>query len=385
MIIIKKPPNDSFTLRLFSRLTQHVKVPADIIYTWTLAMDPNINTTYQTDNELYYRKALIENINKDLVVLGVKDHLTCGWFNPYIESKPNLVLYLEDMFNFYHDKTFIVFTSTENLTFDCANVHVINWGGDITNQRREYPTLNPVIDKNFNSTQTYISLNRNHRHHRTFLLSALMGFDLKDTGFITCMFSKELADNIEDMACPIDPKFDSVYRQGYEKLKNAVFDQYDSYKIYPNENNDNVYNFKQCLSNYYKNSFVEIITETSFTEPCYLLTEKTLNSIYGCNFPILLGGQGSVEFLRTIGFDMFDDIVDHSYDTIADPLEKIYFAIERNKHLLNDPVLVKDLWVKNKQRFLNNIDVARVNMYDFYAQRAETQWYNLRHLYENLS
>jgi hypothetical protein len=211
-----------------------------------------------------------------------------------------------------------------------------------------------------------------------------MGFDLEHTGFITCMFSMEFQDNIDDMACPIDPKFDNVYRQGYEKLKNAVFDQYDNYEIYPNKNNDNVYNFKQCLSNYYKNSFVEIITETSFTEPCYLLTEKTLNSIYGCNFPILIGGCGSVAFLRSIGFDMFDDVIDHSYDTITDPLEKIYFAVERNKHLLSNTDLVKDLWVKHKQRFLNNIDIARVNMYDFYTQRAETQWYNLRHLYENL-
>lgn len=385
MIIVKKPPNDSFTLRLFTRLTQQVKQPANILYMWSLALDPSVNPTYQTDNELFYRKALFDSINKDLVVIGIKDHLTSGWFNPYTETKPNLVLYLEDMFNFYHNKTFVVFTSTENLTFNCPNVHVVNWGGDITNQRREYPALNPILDKNFNSTTSYISLNRNHRYHRTFLLSALMGFDLERTGFITCMFGNELRDNIEDMNCPIDPQFDQVYRQGYEKLKNAVFDQYDNYEIYPNDNNDNVYNFKQCLSNYYKNSFVEIITETSFTEPCYLLTEKTLNSIYGCNFPILLGGQGSVAFLRSIGFDMFDDVIDHSYDTITDPLEKIYFAVERNRHLLTNPALVKDLWIKHKQRFLNNTDVARINMYDFYTQRAETQWHNLKHLYENLS
>jgi hypothetical protein len=90
----------------------------------------------------------------------------------------------------------------------------------------------------------------------------------------------------------------------------------DDKDIYYWGNNDNVSNFKNKLTPYYKNTFVEIVSETSFGEKSFLLTEKTLNSIYGCSFPILLCSQGTVAFLRSMGMDMFDDVIDHSYDSI---------------------------------------------------------------------
>jgi hypothetical protein len=148
----------------------------------------------------------------------------------------------------------------------------------------------------------------------------------------------------------------------------------DDKKIYHNYNNDNVTNFKTKLADYYRETFVEIITETSFTEQCYLITEKTLNSIYGMNFPILMCGKGSVELLRQIGFDMFDDIIDHSYDTIDNPIDRIYTAISNNTRLLTDNQYVKDLWVANKARFEQNVQVAKTQLYAYYTSRAETQF-----------
>lgn len=383
--VINRPPNDLFTMRLFYRLVHDVTVPANAIYMWTLFVDKYLDPLSDTNNEPTTRRELVNAIDTDLVILGIKDHFTGGWFNPYIESKPNLLIYFEQMFEFYSDKTFIVFTSTENLKFNSPNAHVINWGGDLTNQQFEYRNLEPVTDKNLDSKFSYISLNRNHRYHRTFALSALYGLDLQDTGFITCMFQDDLPETIEDMNCPLTSDTETVFRQGFTKLKSAVLTKQDDYKIYPKLNNDNVSNFKNCLSNYYKDTFVEIITETSFTESCYLLTEKTLNSIYGCNFPILLCGKGSVSFLRNMGLDVFDDVIDHSYDDIADPLQRIFFAIERNKGILNNPALAKRLWVENRQRFLKNIEFAKTDLYKYYQTRTEQQWKNLRYLYDNIS
>ena len=383
--ILHRPPHDLFTMRLFYRLMQDVKTPADAIYLWTMYFDKNLDHLSDINNEVACKREMYAAIKNDLVIMGIKDHYTSGWYNPYTEDKPNLIQYFEDMFAFYSDKTFIVFTSTEGQTFNSPNVHVINWGGDLTNQRFEYQKLDPVIDKNLESKFSYISLNRNYRHHRTLALSAVYGLNLEETGFITFMTRNEMPPVIGDMACSIDEPMLSILEKGFNKLKSATFAREDDYEIYPKLDNNNVYNFDNNLRNYYRETFVEIVTETSFTETCYLLTEKTLNSIYGCNFPILLSGQGAVGFLRSMGLDMFDDVIDHSYDQIADPVQRLYFAIEQNKEILNNSNLAKTLWLKNQDRFLKNVEFARNNLYNFYQTRAEKQWKELKHLYANIS
>lgn len=383
--IIHRPPNDLFTMRLFYRLLRDVKKPADALYMWTMYFDLNLDPLSDINNETYCKREILDTIKNDLVIIGIKDHFTSGWFNPYKEDKPNLVSYFETMFDYYSDKQFIVFVSTEGPIFKNPNVHVINWGGDITNQKFEYTRLEPEIEKNLDSNYSYISLNRNYRHHRTLALSALYGLDLERTGFITYMDRKNIPDSLDNIACKIDTPIKDILDRGFNKLKTAEFSKEDDYQIYPQYNNDNAYNFDAVLRNYYRNTFVEIINETSFTEPCYLLTEKTLNSIYGCNFPILLSGLGAVSFLRNMGLDVFDDVIDHSYDEIADPVQRLFFAIDRNKEILNNSSLAKTLWVKNRDRFIKNIEFAKHGLYDFYQTRAEEQWNKLKNLYDNIS
>ena len=138
-----------------------------------------------------------------------------------------------------------------------------------------------------------------------------------------------------------------------------------------------------CLGTYhletrYRNSFVELVTEPSFTPPSFLLTEKTLNSIYGCNFPIILSGAGTIQHLRNIGFDMFDDIVDHGYDQIANPADRIILAIENNKQLLVDSEHVKKLWRDNQYRFENNVRLASTKLYQWFRGRAVAQFREIK-------
>jgi hypothetical protein len=84
----------------------------------------------------------------------------------------------------------------------------------------------------------------------------------------------------------------------------------------------------------------------------------------------MIAGQGAVKFLTDIGFDMFNDIVDHSYDDIADPLDRLCASIDRNIKLLSDVNLVKQLWQDNRLRFLKNVDFAKNIMHEKFRQRA---------------
>lgn len=382
MGILKRPPGDEFTFRLFFKLKSKIKCPADSIYLWSAMIDP----TYQygwwesegvwvEENELNYRAHLLNSIKEDVVIIGIKDHLTSKNFNPWIKQTPTIVEYLSDMFNYYSNKKFILITSVENLEsyISNKNVSIICWGGDLTNQQAEYKDLNPIIDKNFDSGHTFLSLNRNNRAQRLILLSMLHGMNIQEHGLISCMFREELTDPFVDTHWQFSEEQLSVQelvRSGFFKLMSSNSLLSDDKDIYGSATNDNVTNFKTKLAEYYQNTFVEIITETSYTETAYLLTEKTLNSIYGCNFPILLCGCGSVALLREIGFDMFDDIIDHSYDIIENPVDRMHCAISDNLSLLTDNTTTKQLWIENKHRFLNNVDIAKTTMYEFFSKRA---------------
>jgi hypothetical protein len=387
MSILKRPPGDDFTFRLFFKLTNQIKKPKDIFYFWSICIDPAYNqishfigTQQFYENEITYRNIIINTVKTDLIIIGVKDHLTSNDFNPWVNNVPAMVVWLQQMLEFYHDKQIILFTSVENLTayITNANVTIIPWGGDITNHQKEYLKLDPVLDKNFDSNYNYLSLNRNKRSHRAMLISLLYGLNLEQHGLISCMFKDKIENLFDYTQWPVPDK--SIFENGFNKFKSSELLLNDDPKIYTNNTNDNANNFKNKLTNYYQNVFVEVITETSYTEKCFNLTEKTLNSIYGSCFPILICSQGSVAFLRNMGMDMFDDIIDHSYDIIEDPATRMYTAITNNIKVLTDNTLIKQLWKDNEYRFIKNIDFAKTRLYNFYTQRTTDKFHELINL-----
>jgi hypothetical protein len=382
MTILKRPPNDQFSFRLFSRLTSSLEVKYNKIYIWSAVLDPlyefgwwSSPGVFEIDTEMKFRDLLTQCINTDLVVIGVKDHLTSGDFNYWNDTRPLIAEYLNDLFLFYKDKKFILLTSVENLEqyINLPNVHIIPWGGDIVNQQQKYKKLSPVLEKNLDSSFNFLSLNRNKRAHRAMLVSLLNGLEIDNYGLISCMFKNDITDLFEYTKWKVTDY--DLYRNGWNRANTNNSFLKDEKEIYSNNNNDNVSNFKNKLSKYYENTFIEIISETSFTEACYNITEKTLNSIYGCCFPILLCSKGSVNFLRSVGIDMFDDIIDHSYDLIDDPSKRLETAIIKNKEILTNNDKVKQLWIENKERFQKNVNFCRTDLYLYYEKRA-TDYFN---------
>jgi hypothetical protein len=382
--VLRRPPFDLFTFRLFFQLSSKIKNSVDRIYTWS----PLYENTYsghtaddghwKWESEMDSRLRLIKLIQHDVIIIGVKDHLTTGDYNPWKSNTPSLVKYFNDMFNTYRDKKFIFFTSLENLDHYISepNAIIIPWGGDITNQKFEYTKLEPAIDKNFDSEYNYVSLNRNQRSHRAFLISLLHADGLNQHGLISCMFKNNVKDILEYLQWPLDAHMQDTVLRGFNLAKKSTTLLGDSREIYTTGNNDNIGNFNKKLRTYYRETFVEIVTETNCTEKCFNLTEKTLNSIYGCNFPILISSPGAVKFLRDMGLDMFDDIIDHSYDLVDNPIDRIQQAVYNNRRILTDNHYVKKIWLENQQRFLSNVNFVKHNMYKYYQERAVTKFKN---------
>ena len=132
--------------------------------------------------------------------------------------------------------------------------------------------------------------------------------------------------------------------------------------------NDNIYNFNNSLVNKYQTSFLEFVTETSYNEQSFNVTEKFSHTIFGYNIPIFVSSPGYVDFIRSMGFDVFDDIVDHSYDEVPDKIERLNKLVNDNIELITSDRL-ECLFSENKSRFDNNYYKVVNELGSFYRNR----------------
>lgn len=115
----------------------------------------------------------------------------------------------------------------------------------------------------------------------------------------------------------------------------------------------------ELYDNVFKHCALSIVPETSFRDRGYGPTEKTLQSIYAGQFMIWAGPWKPAEVLEKIGFDVFHDIIDHSYQYIEHPGQRIAEAFIRNQSLINDIEQQRELRIKHHARLQHNLDLAR--------------------------
>lgn len=375
MFVMSLPPTDDHTFSMFKELINDLPEPNQVFYMWSNPPNKVINflTKYK--------------FNSPVVVIAIKDLLD-GWkeFNFWNERQQVISSELSLFAQRFPDKKFILFTSCENLELELSepNLHIIPWGGDLVNQKLHYRELEPVFNKNFNSDKSFICLNRNRRDHRIVTLSYLFGKDYTKHGYVSYLSNQRTDTKFEPIEFLDRISWEFNEDGSHDSLKDTLLTGYskmmlqtrqnpvDDYEIYSDTfgENDNASNFNLRLRPKYENSFVEIVSESTFCAPGFNITEKTSNAFFACNFPIILGGAGIVQHLRDLGLDMFDDIVDHGYDQISNPLDRIVAAIDKNSRLLTDIDYVKDTWKTCMPRFESNLEIIR-NIYDWYDARTK--------------
>lgn len=82
----------------------------------------------------------------------------------------------------------------------------------------------------------------------------------------------------------------------------------------------------------YTDSYINLIVETT-ANTGFFISEKTWQPIASGQLFLIWGSKGSIEHLRTMGVDVFDDIIDHKYyDSEEDPykrLDKIHQVLDQ--------------------------------------------------------
>ena len=110
----------------------------------------------------------------------------------------------------------------------------------------------------------------------------------------------------------------------------------------------------------FKNSYFNLVTETDFKGYVLHPTEKSLKPFYYFQYPIFVAPQGHVSYLKnTYGFDIFDDIIDHSYDSESDSLTRMLMIHNEIKKIFKNEKFYKKKYKELKNRLINNHKLVR--------------------------
>ena len=327
---------------------------------------PNIDLFTVDHSEINFVADQIEN---DRVIIYYADQPPYDGLNIFF-----------NLFNRYPNKKFCILTDQPgwkdiaqwpvNVQWIWYNFNVI--GHDPNDIVGDYRNIDCFTNKNFDSKKIGISLNRLPRSHRLCLLSYMLGVGLDQECVITApLLTWHLQTNNTSDIMDVVPwdfsshnNFKDDMLTGWEraKLTDGIFpvtvDAYPPYEdLEPNQILfDNFNNYQNNLLPFYKNSFVEFVNFTVYDYSLPWICEKILHSQLACNFPIFVAGKGTVEWLRTHEFDVFDDIINHAYDLEDDPVLRMQKLVIDNRDLLQHQKHTKDLWVKHQLRFRDNVE-----------------------------
>lgn len=220
--------------------------------------------------------------------------------------------------------------------------------------------INPTVDMlKVMPTHHYVALNRLPRWERWRVVETLLDRNLDKFGRISYGIASE---NLAE-----------------EKIQTFITDKYRH--LFPMTIDQDVVSFDQgysITSPGIAGAMVNIVTESaydnhpsvkkSFNQQWPTLSEKTYKAFILGQIPLLVAPMRTIQVLREFGFDVFDDVVDHSYDLEEDPELRIQQVIDQVERICQ--LSVDDL-VALKQtlaiRLLNNYNCLQSWAYNYSA------------------
>lgn len=285
-------------------------------------------------------------------------------------------------------KIYSVYSDYSNKTFNIDNVIIIRWktsllhycNNSATNLYNGNITDVKINDTNF--TKLFNSLNRGVRESRVILLDELYKKGLFTYGDISW-----------NMLTTDEPFIDYNLKFNHWKEERLVLDlnssveQSDDTEIYDNQLWTDYYLNSNCLFTIQSESIVG----SSFNSTPFL-SEKTWKPLLLGQPFLIISSAGYYEYLQSLGFKLYDEIIDYSFDSSED----VEFRI---KSMVNQLESLKDkdyneLYLKIKDKVIYNrnrcIEIVKKDTYisdefiELYKTH-QTSFDNLPHTQMNMS
>jgi len=250
--------------------------------------------------------------------------------------------------NFYllNNNPYLIKYKTE-LNTD-INVHTTRFLAEyISNTMNKYD-INFKQDKEF----LFLCQNRVSKAHRIILLSYLLKSEIiNDTNW--SLISPNYNYNIL-----YDNVF-STYINENKGLIETLIHVKDKYSIY--ENKINIDQYEEIIETQnFTNSYINITTETYFSDYEIHISEKSFKSFYFFQLPLFISEYNHLRYMRLMyNFDFFDDLINHSYDLEKNNVKRMHMIFDEIKRLYDNKEQVIEFYKKNKERFYNNQKIVK--------------------------
>jgi hypothetical protein len=119
---------------------------------------------------------------------------------------------------------------------------------------------------------------------------------------------------------------------------------------------------------------VSLVTESVWTQTAAVFSEKTAYSVLGLTFPLWIGGFNQAQEWHNKGFDIFDDVIDHSYQNRPTLLERCFYAFDLNKDILTDRDLAHDRTMACADRLVANRERLLSDCLEKYNRGVIESW-----------
>lgn len=128
-------------------------------------------------------------------------------------------------------------------------------------------------------------------------------------------------------------------------------------------------------------SYISITSETNYIENSNIvsLSEKSFKAFAGFNIPLIYGQPNIVDYLRDLGFDMFDDLFDN---TTVNSKAKTLDKLDRNLQVIKNMSLeeLHNFYTNNYHRIKNNFYHLKNRMKELHFSKIKQAYERLQHI-----
>ena len=230
-----------------------------------------------------------------------------------------------------------------NIQFKYFNWLMVAWKHYINIPK----TIDNVKEKDYKREKYFITLNKSvKKQHRPFLLYYLWKNDLLDKGFVSFFYEKEFKSEFKDNMTNSYQEFVKLSENEIDKFidwleNNPLYVDVDKKEFEDNKQYSGAPNeiFNDKTDNAYKNSYFNILTESSFIESNmefdldFYVNERNSFPITAFQPFIAVNGHHHMKKLQELGFKTFHPHIDETYDSIQNSAVRFYLITKEISRL----------------------------------------------------
>ena len=177
----------------------------------------------------------------------------------------------------------------------------------------------------------FLSYNKNTtKPFRVQLLLWLMKTGIIDDSYVSILIKNDNFDR-NRLRSDKDELYDLIawFKQFEQKGFNVL--DWD----YPNHQNDVFSSLRYTTKSHYSDTLFNIITETTCDNNSLNLTEKSFKGIANCHPYLVIGDVNTHKHIKDLGFELYEDLIDYSFDSIDDSEIRLNSALKEVKRIYN--------------------------------------------------